>query len=405
MPSPSWTLSFVASGTTLDRPLPDATIAVDVGNSDPNDGIFDHHHRETNVDCAAELILQHRSEVRQRVGDTEHVRLIGHQSPDLDCLASLFLVWLLGTDPKRTTAPVFTDLTEYVGDADQGRLRPSSTLTLYSYALVLQEWLSNDDRARYPASEITDLFADLGIEIASPSLDLRAAVLSMKLLDELTRSDWHPADPLRQGQVSSRLRPLLDDTSTLVQQQLSRCDEDLQKLRENGEMGRMEVPDRDGTTTTLPYARIVDPEANPGILVKYIRAWAAHEHNQAVVTIVQHPNASRTVISVNPESGYTLKGLGLHLETLEQSARETQETELFRYQDEVEADGPHTDPLFSSSDPWYDGRGHNFTIVDAPREGSQLSVSRVFSEVVESKWVSYEIPETDEETGRTAKSS
>jgi len=103
MPSSSWTLSFVASGTTLDRPFPDATIAVDLGNGDPDDGIFDHHHRETEVDCAAELILQHRTSVVHRIEGANTVHLIGYQSPDLDCLTSLFFVWVLGSEPERSS--------------------------------------------------------------------------------------------------------------------------------------------------------------------------------------------------------------------------------------------------------------------------------------------------------------
>jgi len=85
------------------------------------------------------------------------------------------------------------------------------------------------------------------------------------------------------------------------------------------------------------------------------------------------------VISIGPESGYTLKGLGLYLKKLEQKKREWQDVRNEgppRYQDVDEERNLLVDPLFSSSDPWYDGRGHNYTIVDAPRKGSLLSPDR-----------------------------
>ncbi len=32
---------------------------------------------------------------------------------------------------------------------------------------------------------------------------------------------------------------------------------------------------------------------------------------------------------------------------------------------------------YDNSDPWYDGRGHNYTIVDAPRHGTVLSADAI----------------------------
>ncbi len=45
------------------------------------------------------------------------------------------------------------------------------------------------------------------------------------------------------------------------------------------------------------------------------------------------------------------------------------------------------DPLFPGSDPWYDGRGHGYTIVDGPRFGSVLSLDEVCRAVCGGEWL------------------
>ena len=40
-------------------------------------------------------------------------------------------------------------------------------------------------------------------------------------------------------------------------------------------------------------------------------------------------------------------------------------------------------PGYDNSDPWYDGRGHRYTIVDSPNEGTVLTaeeIERIFLE-------------------------
>ena len=72
----------------------------------------------------------------------------------------------------------------------------------------------------------------------------------------------------------------------------------------------------------------------------------------------------RYIISTDPLSGFHLKGLGAKLEKLEQikeesmglpllKGRERLSKELGRYGYKIKA-------------VWYDGRGHNYTIVDSP---------------------------------------
>jgi hypothetical protein len=153
----------------------------------------------------------------------------------------------------------------------------------------------------------------------------------------------------------------------------------------------MTVPTRNGSRRDVPFVRVVDPDANPSVLGKHLRTWSRQEHDAPVVTLLQFREARRSIASVPPESTLTLKGLSLYLETLEQQERDRrgiQDEDAPRYQAVDDEDQVQVDPLFSSSDPWYDGRGHNFTIVDAPRNGSLLSLEQVYDAVVSADWLS-----------------
>jgi hypothetical protein len=80
------------------------------------------------------------------------------------------------------------------------------------------------------------------------------------------------------------------------------------------------------------------------------------------------PGKNRFVISVSPESGTDLRGLGELLEAAEEEKRNAlgleRPTEPRRY------------PT-SNSDPWYFGWGHSYTVIDSPRGGTVLAGEEV----------------------------
>ncbi len=88
----------------------------------------------------------------------------------------------------------------------------------------------------------------------------------------------------------------------------------------------------------------------------------------------------RCIISLRPDSKATLFGLASLLEHKECAKRK----ELHGGHDDRVVHSATGEPIpFSServnSDPWYDGRGHNFTIVDSPRAGTVLTADEIES--------------------------
>jgi hypothetical protein len=85
----------------------------------------------------------------------------------------------------------------------------------------------------------------------------------------------------------------------------------------------------------------------------------------------------RCILSVTPDSGASLRGLGALLDETESRRR----IELHGIDDRVTdlttgaALAPR--PGYGNADPWYDGRAHGYTIVDAPRSGTRLTADEI----------------------------
>jgi hypothetical protein len=78
----------------------------------------------------------------------------------------------------------------------------------------------------------------------------------------------------------------------------------------------------------------------------------------------------------------TLMGLGQRLEAMEVAARQR----LTRSDNSLVRGGRPRWPGATNEDPWYDGRGHQFTIVDTPKAGSLLAVVEVLQVLEEPYW-------------------
>lgn len=394
MAPPSWSFDFVPHGTRLQPPLDDGTVALDVGNGTPEEGIYDHHRGGEAASCTAELAFHNRSLLKSQLTGPPNRSVFLHENPDLDALSSFFLAWTLISQLSSFESRRLRTLIDFAGNVDQGRIRPTDSLTLYTFVLMAGPWLETDDGRDFRASvHMEHVFEDGNVNAEPSSADACTAALTLRLLrDWHAGSGWAPSDPIAPEDVSSSLRPILSSLETRLSAQMDRCAQDIQRAEAVGDIGWMKTPMENDEPSEVPYVRVVDPHANPGILGKYLRTWSQQEYGAPVVSLLQFRDARRTVVSVPPESTLTLKGLGLYLERLEQQERTRQDIaddEPPRYQ-AADADGTvHVDPLFPGSDPWYDGRGHNFTIVDAPRSGSLLSLEQVYRSVVNAEWIGY----------------
>ena len=87
---------------------------------------------------------------------------------------------------------------------------------------------------------------------------------------------------------------------------------------------------------------------------------------------------ARCIISVRPDSNLNLRGLGALLEKAESEKRKNHFHGIDDRVTDLVSGKPKTPRTgYSNSDPWYDGRGHGFTIIDTPRDGTFLSPEEI----------------------------
>lgn len=392
MAPPSWSLDFVPHGTRLQSPLDDGTVALDIGNAVPEDGIYDHHQGGVEAACTAALVFRNRSRLRTQLNGQPERTVFLHENPDFDALTSFFLAWCLVSKPSNPNPSRFQTLVDFASRVDQGRARPTNTLTLYTFVLMAGTWLTSEQGASFRHStRMRRIFEDGRIDAPSASTDACTAALTLQLLRDWSATpEWAPPDTVDPTIVSKDLRPVLFSLDSRLNRQMDCCKQDIERAQAAGDIGQTTIQTKDGSPQSALYVRVVNPESNPGILGKYIRTWSRRNYDAPAVSLLQFREGRRTIASVPPESTLTLKGLGLYLERMEQEERKRQgmeDEDVPRYQ-AVDPDGTvHVDPLFEGSDPWYDGRGHNFTIVDTPRSGSLLSLEEVYQAVVNAGWM------------------
>jgi hypothetical protein len=92
---------------------------------------------------------------------------------------------------------------------------------------------------------------------------------------------------------------------------------------------------------------------------------------------------ARCIISVKPDSGITLKTLGARIEEEEAASRRALYGQDDRVVDRETGQVKTPRAGYSNPDPWYDGRGHQYTILDSPRSGTVLSPERIEELILE----------------------
>jgi hypothetical protein len=85
----------------------------------------------------------------------------------------------------------------------------------------------------------------------------------------------------------------------------------------------------------------------------------------------------RCILSVTPGNGVTLRGLGELLDQAESERRRQVYGVDNRLIDPATGEPLTPRPGWNNADPWYDGRAHGYTIVDAPRAGTMLSAEEI----------------------------
>lgn len=397
-----WRFRFVGAGTPA-QPVP-GVIYVDVGGA-LRPGVLDHHAGEMPDTCAADVVFRNRElaythllspwlarweEGRIPAGTTWNPTIVTHGDPDLDGAIAIHLVRELvetGDFPPYAEA-----LAGFAREVDQGRARldAATILGLHAAFLAVQNLPSAQ---AVPAASL-----ELGLSlIARVCSDVAAAAAARGMPAwRLKPADFAPGAPGASDWAGdprfADVRQLLDRDQRLFQTDLAESDKDRE----------VRLPARGGFGTVRAKAFVLRrPPAS--ILNKY---WVRGMGWPVFVCPYGEPAQGedgrtvfpRVIISVDPNFSFleagqatsrrpTLAGLGYRLEKAETMLRR----ELGDGTDARGGPPRYPDGYCTNSDPWYDGRAHEWTIVDSPRAGTLLPYAEVVRIATESPFWEIEL--------------
>ncbi|HYO13757.1 MAG TPA: hypothetical protein VE685_11235 [Thermoanaerobaculia bacterium] len=388
-----WRYCFVPPGERA--ATTPGVVYVDVGGT-VAPGIIDHHGQDGPGTCSAMLVVERREQVynhllspwlarfeegRIPAGSVWTPTLVLHHDPDFDALVAAFLVRLLiaeGDLPRYARA-----LAGYALEVDQGRYRlPAAVETQENVALELDRRELDAIHLAYLA--IQSFTGPDGKELSSGEklrrgFELLECVLAgIAAVRGETPRKLEELVPGAPGVDSWRTDARFAPFAALL-------DRDLELFREDFRQGRkvdsVPLPAADGGAA-LPVRAFVAAGPPRSVLHKYWVRGAGFPFficplsDSAGQGSAGRAARRRVVLSLDPTFSVdgrrpSLRGLGFRLERAESAARRTSGTEVRlgmpRY------GGSYCD----NPDPWYDGRGHEWTIVDSPLVGTALPYEEI----------------------------
>jgi hypothetical protein len=414
----TWRYSFLPAGRVM-NPMTD-TICIDVGGR-LLPGIIDHHHANSARRSCARLVVEHPGLVHEHLvapwiaanrfqavnGRLWSPNVVMHRSPDFDAIVTAVVVQSLVSDgmfPADCEA-----LVAYADRVDGGLERPvipEHRFELYPLILMLQN--VTPEAPGLPNTRLHHLAELAGLASTQDAAALPEDELALRLGMHLVHR-WleAPACGANSARKDLRSDPLAVALGESLEQDAGR----FVTAKDRYEfLGSIALPSTSNQVVFLPAGRLVacrceqlacvcntQPIACDKI---YLRLGQSSEHTPATpLTIIEKPRRVRPgihtprhhwVISIDPApdaeaessgSSATLEGLGASLEWAEQARRRSiGDNPIARH-------GLARFPEFPDiSDPWYDGRGHHYTIVDTPQEGSVLTAAEVTAIVKSEFW-------------------
>jgi hypothetical protein len=333
---------FIPAGSTVSPVI--GKIYLDVGNNFCP-GIIDNHSSLSPPHCSSYLTCHNPEYVKFMARESDKIQIITHKLPDIDAIFSSYIASkiLTGSGPTENDFHVADIVDEIDAGKNPFQLFNDSNFFLYFYLFDYKDDLERLnkgyeifnflDRGRHTKFEILNgvpfedsrLFSDYKQKFKTDhdryKMDLARASIVKLILYNIKKGMRLETDVI-----------IVDNPSSLLFKYWSRTD-------------NWNSPRKQGFSAMF---------------------------------IVRDSN--RYIISVAPESDYTLRGLGDALERAETNKRE--KINLLRIGTNRAG--------YNSPDPWYDGRFslHNYTIIDTPMNGTVLTREKILSIFLDSStWI------------------
>ena len=301
--------------------------------------------------------------------------IVVHEFPDLDSVSAAFLSMRLLSDNSLPEGA--TRLAEYVDAINAGSsgISPDNRYSLYAayfllaHRLSLRNWSNRNEHWRQLVRE--------GLH----AIDY--------VLAESIRAN-QPIDGVDAFAAPGLLGPL---DRREVDADRERYERKLQSAMTQARCVAPALPGASGglVETEMLFVEEVQNESDPDRCM-FFKDWARTDLRRSpsgsgftglcIFTKVAFEDKRFCTISVRPDSGASLRGLAANLDELESIVRSS------RYGvDDRKIDPTTRKPVpsrvgYANADPWYDGRSHRETIVNAPSRGTLLTVEQIESTIL-----------------------
>lgn len=353
-----WDIDFVYPGANLSG-LP-GTVFVDIGLK-TGGGIYDHHCDTNNFESSTEAVVACAHDVLLHLlGPLNETYYRGlrldaksltfsfctHAGPDWDGAAAFFLIDQLvrkGCLPDRESVNALVRATSLI---DQGLAKigdkPCRPFALYLMFMHHYRW----NECLLQGSELIRWM------LGSTPVNRHHANMFLDPFPVPVPKPW----ALLAGQLESDYALFLSDMQHTCEKVVYLSGDDAVSVQ----------------STALIFNR--PPKS---VLCKY---WVREHHAPGLLVVPYYSTdtdeITRFICSTDPRSGLSIPCLGYLLEQKENVKR--------KHSGMLRGGYPRFEKEYcDNEDPWYDGRGHHFTIVDSPRCGTVLSMDEIVGSIDE----------------------
>ncbi|EIC22289.1 toll/interleukin-1 receptor domain-containing protein [Thiorhodovibrio frisius] len=365
-----WKFRFLQPGSTVAAEI--GTVFADVGNH-LSPGVIDHHHEENGeTDSSVSAMIREPSLVShhllgplnqayysgQTLAQREYVFTFGtHIHPDWDAMVSFYLADHLLRTAELPSQAVCNALRDAADSVDQGRAKAGDDA--FRPFLIYLYWQSQRMDWESLLLQGKALIEQVIVRTAERQRLARENNQPVPILDFTA-----PLDPAI-GYVQERTALQADYKDFLQDLKATISEEIFLPYRSNEE--RL-------ANAARPCTMLAFQQYPQSLLFKYWVREGNHGDLMVVPSFSEDGTLQRVVLSVRGDGGYHLPYLGYALEQAEEQKRKL----LGR----ARGGKPrYPDNYCTNDDPWYDGRGHHFTIIDAPRSGTLLTYDEVLAVV------------------------
>jgi hypothetical protein len=359
-------------------------IFLDIGNDcDFEQGIIDHHHfKDTDSEVSGEyrsvagICYSNRDKILKFIDKIEgsKVEIVVHTDPDLDCVAAAYIIEKYLNNEELSSN--FKLIVDYSEEVNSGRMRidKNNLICLVSVFTALGERCKHEKNTNIRYKQVLENGIDL-IDYVVNKLDkqpLHNKDLYNASLFEASEEYSGEIRLIKEDYIKYKSDLSNENICTKLKMKLPLVDSSKVKLKEVDALFWNVIP----SCLLHKYWARQDETSPKG--TGYTFTFIPSEVDEKTIERAEKMKLTvyKAIISVDPRSEVCLKGLGICLE----EAEKEKETRLFGRNIEVWRSRKRArfpEDWCDNEDPWYDGRNFNYTIVDAPREGSLLTIKEM----------------------------